>query len=92
VWDLQCYATIQTVHVWAETESYQFSIDYWYRVPAQRPQQAQWTSRLARTAQNGSERVDSGLRRATSIVAVDIILIVISLGNYKKKIPQGFAI
>ena len=58
VWDLRSYATIQTV--WGETESYQL----------QRTIQAQWASQPARTTQNGSGRINSGLRRATNIVTV----------------------
>ena len=68
--------------VWGQTESYQFSIDYQYRT-AQRPRQAYIGQRnqlgLLRTAQNGSERVHSGLRIATNIVTVDTIFIVIFL-------------
>ena len=41
------------------------------------PKQAQRTAQPIRTAQNGSERVIRGLRRATNIVTVDIILLVI---------------
>ena len=82
MWDFRSYATIQTV--WGETESYHFS-----PAPAQRPRQAQWTAQPARTAQNGSERVNSGLRRATNIVTVDIILIVISLRDLKIFISLG---
>ena len=53
------------------------------KATGQKSKYAQWTSRSARTAQDDSERVISGLRRATNIVTVDIILIVISLRNLK---------
>jgi hypothetical protein len=51
--------------------------------PAQRPRQAKWTSQPIRPAENCSERANSRLRRATNIVTVDIILMVISLRNLK---------
>ena len=76
MWDLRSYATVQTV--WGETESYHFPIDYRYRTSTT-TKTAQCTTQPARTAQNGSERANSGLRKATNIVTVDIILIVMPL-------------
>jgi hypothetical protein len=83
VWDLRSYAAIQTV--WGETKSYQFLIDYRYHTGTTTK-----TGPMDSTANsNCSERVNSGFRRATKIVAVDIIFTVISLRNLKTYIFLG---
>jgi hypothetical protein len=74
--------------VWGETESFQFSIDYRYRTGTTTKTDPILTAPPARTAQNGSELVyvlnlvHSGFRRATYIVTVDIIFLMISLENF----------
>jgi hypothetical protein len=64
VGDLRSYTNIQSV--WGETESYQFPIDYRYRTGTTTKTGPMNNATSSDCSQNGSERVNSGLRRATN--------------------------